>query len=423
MFNKLKPYSPIIIPVGLSYFFFAVYLFSGGSNAFFATIGCWLFFAAPLIGIIFFRKKIRRLFLAGNLAFLIFLGGIEIGLRVGPLNFKFMPMGIGKNFRPNDYLFWLYKGSPDEETPTISAGSDEPIRFVFRTGPAQKKKDPALFRIVVMGGSNAWGMGVDQVENTLTGYLEKWAKERFLDRRFEFILGAGHGYCLFQNLVLYKLVLRQYNPDLIIYYGNVNDWPNDQKGPYTYRELFKMTTDVDISNLWITQFDFPKKSALKWKAHGIVMRAHTLLRNLRTYNALVKGIVGLRNKTVGADYFAVPLKQVNSMPDYERNLSDLLDITQKDRVPIVLCDAFNYFDANSPRPVHVWTLMQKVAKKRNVPYIPVHELLAKEPDPENLVQTDDKFHLNSSGHKHVARIIFNVLQEKSLLEPGSKEKD
>ena len=322
-----------------------IYLFSPLDMGIWFSALIWVLFASPLLMVICLRKKIPRLFWVGNIAFILLLIGIEVGLRAGPLNYFFSPMNTGRNFNPHEYLFWINSDSDYREKPSSpkydSGPGFEKLRFNFRTGPVEKEKPPGVIRVMIMGGSNAWGQGIEQYQQTLAGQLELKTAHGFVDKKFEFIIAAGHGYCLFQNLVLYKLILRYLKPDIIVYYGNINENLHITKGPYTYREIFKISTGVDISDLWINQHRLPDKPDTGI-FQPLILSGQETLRSVSLYNALVKGISFLRKALFGEKTVGQIYKPVNSAEDYEQNLEDLVTNIRKDKVKLILADPYNF---------------------------------------------------------------------------------
>lgn len=355
------------------------------------SIGLFLLFAAPLVIVVIRRKKIKRINVVGPLMFLVFLCGIEISLRAGPLKYSFLKNNVGKNFAPHTYLFWLPKDSPTHFTPLDKI---------------EINKLKGVVRVVTMGGSNVIGSRIDNYSKTLTGQLEWMTKKRFPECNFEFISAGQPGFVLFQNLVLYKLYIRQMSPDLIVLYCNVND--RDQPtGPYTYRELFKMRSGVDVSDLWITENTFPKKTSLLWKIQDGAQA-------FRTYGWLRKNILDVREKWAKGTKETSVVKEMNSAADYQKNLEDLISIIKKDGTRIILVDAVQYKELQNPsdREKTIRQLMKATAEKEGVPFISAHEILHKKHDQDRMFFSFDHGHINEFGHAVVSNLIFKVIEKE-----------
>ncbi len=391
-------------------------------------IAWWLAGLAPFAAVIIYRKRLPFIWIIGPLSVLVFLAFIEVGFRVGPLENRFLPMSVGKNFVSDKLLFWVPKDNGDGQAASgvplgdidleSIEGENDGSRLgvfdgMFRSGKAEFEKSDGAFRIMTMGGSNVWGYGIEKYEDTPTGQLEHLFKEKYPLPNFDFISAGVTSYHLFQNLVLYKLFLHEYKPDLVILYCNIND-SVDLFGPYSFREIFEQNSGVDISRLWIDVFKFPKKSIS-------VADFQNVLRRIRFYNYLGNAITGFRNDNIPEAFRNTVLKRVNSIEDYTQNLIDLITIVKKDGGEVILADAFCFqvADPQLPQPVRYSRLsaaMEKVAQDFNASYIPVHSTIAKMKDRGSLVFPNDLWHLNQKGHEFVAKILFEKIEENKLVD-------
>ena len=330
--------------------------------------------------------------------------GIETGLRVGPFEYRFLPKAIGKNFQPHKLLFWFPKQMVDLESDITSTSE----RLMFRSGKAKVEKAPDTYRIMVLGGSNAHGYGIENYSHTFSGQLEFLLNKAHPDHKLEFILAAAEGFNVIQCLVFYKIYLRDYNPDLVILYSNIND-SDDLMGPYTFREMFERNAGVDISRLWIDVMEFPKKKIT-------VEDFQNKLQRLRFYNLLSRAIVGFRNDKMPADFQKMVLKESNSIDDYRQNLYDMAAIVKKDGARLIFADGyFPKSDKYNPRMETIRQAMEEAAKDTDTHFIPVHEIVSNMDQSEKYGLPDDDFHINAGGHKLVAQILFGKIEQWQLL--------
>ena len=97
------------------------------------------------------------------------------------------------------------------------------------------KKQPGVIRIILAGGSAAWGLGTmyptlaPQYLNisdadTVDAYLEKKLSAKFPRAKFEVLNGSAIGYWSNQHLLRYISFYRTLNPDMIILMDGVNDY-------------------------------------------------------------------------------------------------------------------------------------------------------------------------------------------------------
>ena len=104
---------------------------------------------------------------------------------------------------------------PNQHFETINVNSDG-----FRGPELQDNPD---YRIFVVGGSTAFGVGTTSDSNTIPGHLQQLYNEKFPDRNIEVInAGIPKAYS-FTESELIKNSLVNYNPDLIIVYDGWND--------------------------------------------------------------------------------------------------------------------------------------------------------------------------------------------------------
>jgi len=379
-----------------------------------AAIACWVGLALPFIYVLYNRKQIKRIWLLGPASLLILFCGLELGLRIGPFETRFLPNAVGKDFVPHPYMFWMQKPknghTADAKLSPHDGIFNEPKELEFRSGPARVEKPKGVFRIVTMGGSNAWGWGVPY-EKSFTAHLEKLVAETYPGRKFDFIAAGAQAFRAFQNLVFYKLFIRKYDPDLVIFYSNVNDGTL-LKGPFTYRELFLQRTGVDISRLFIDEFEFPKKQAA-------VHKIQSNLQQLRAYNAMVLWIRDMR-RHLPENMRQKLVKDINPPEDFEKDLEDFAIIAKKDNVKLLFVDAFQDYVDRAPedaRKTEVRRIMDGVSQRMGVPFVSAYKKMVIIPDRSKLVFQEDPTHINAAGHLHVTKLIFDALEEFKLLAP------
>lgn len=426
-----------IILIIISTFFFLSSIVFHHDLSVLLSIGIWVAGCIPFTIVIYYRKSIHYTWIVGFLAFIIFLAGLEAGLSVGKFKYRFLPRNTGSEFKTHPYLFWVPGQGPIEEKPLGPPKKYTPVPFDketwspsyslnsspehsplnFRSGPVDINKPEGRIRIVTLGGSNAWGHGVDDYNNTLTGHLESKIKKTMPEKDIEFISAGVQGYRLFHVLVLYKLYIRNYKPDIIIVYANNND-TYAEYAPFTWRKLFKMRSGVDISDLWINEFDFPKHGSALFKLQDELQR-------LKTYNLLTEWITDIRREVLPGKEDSWLLREVNPLEDYKQNLIDLITIVNKDGGKLILADAFAYFyigqHTDSPKDDNRREWMKKymneTARDFDATFVPIHDLFTKFENLQRYVfDPPHEGHINAEGHRAVADILNKVIIEKNLLE-------
>lgn len=85
----------------------------------------------------------------------------------------------------------------------------------FRSEEVPEQKNPSKYRIMFLGDSLTFGLGVD-IENTFIKKVEKVVKEKGYEGRLEAINLAIPGYSLEQQQHIFYKYYEQYDPDLVI---------------------------------------------------------------------------------------------------------------------------------------------------------------------------------------------------------------
>ncbi len=89
-------------------------------------------------------------------------------------------------------------------------------RLGFRDKEREAAKKPGVIRIICLGGSNVFGLGVDDDE-TFPYYLEEFLKRK-LKRTVEVWNCGLNGSVLSQNVAMAEKVLEEYDPDVFIFH-------------------------------------------------------------------------------------------------------------------------------------------------------------------------------------------------------------
>lgn len=125
-------------------------------------------------------------------------------------------------------------------------------------------KDPSVFRIFVMGGSTAYGLGslstfgqekykIITNEETIDFYLEEYLKQKFPGRRVEVINAAITSHYSHHHLIYLNQTILKFQPDMVVFIDGFNDYfpykkDFDQFADYAYQErahVFMMEPTVN----------------------------------------------------------------------------------------------------------------------------------------------------------------------------------
>lgn len=108
-----------------------------------------------------------------------------------------------------DYPYLYYQYNESEQT----------NQHGFKTN-ARLEKPEGVYRIILTGGSVARGKAPNE---SIAQYLQDTLRARLGTDKIEVINAGVSGYILQQEFILTQLVLRQYNPDMIIGLDGYND--------------------------------------------------------------------------------------------------------------------------------------------------------------------------------------------------------
>lgn len=93
----------------------------------------------------------------------------------------------------------------------------------FRGPETTLDKPLGRFRVVVMGGSAAWGFGSTSDENTVAGRLQTILREQLPELNIEVINAGQIGYGSTQELIYFHRQVRALNPDIVLLFDGYND--------------------------------------------------------------------------------------------------------------------------------------------------------------------------------------------------------
>jgi lysophospholipase L1-like esterase len=101
----------------------------------------------------------------------------------------------------------------------------------FRGPETTVEKPAGRYRIVVLGGSVAWGYGSTADDRTVPGRLQALLRERFPGRDIEVINAAQIGFVSGQQVVYFHRVVQRLSPDLVLFFDGYNDVAADFLNP------------------------------------------------------------------------------------------------------------------------------------------------------------------------------------------------
>lgn len=103
----------------------------------------------------------------------------------------------------------------------------------FRGAEVEVPKPAGRFRVVVLGGSVAWGLGSTADERTVAGWLQAELRARRPGRDVEVVNAGQPGFVSGQELLLFHRSVAALSPDLVVLFDGYNDVEADLTNPAT----------------------------------------------------------------------------------------------------------------------------------------------------------------------------------------------
>jgi lysophospholipase L1-like esterase len=280
---------------------------------------------------------------------------------------------LGNDFIVEDaFLMWFPK--PNYSDAHIKINSQG-----FRDKEYKVTKDKNVFRILCLGDSSTFGLGVP-IHDTYHALLENRLNKELgqSGKKFEIINAGVPGYTSCQGLALYKYRGVKYTPDVVTFYFGFND----------ANKIFY------LSDKQIMQNDVP-----------FVVKAinNTLLLKLDSYRLLRKCIANITangNNNVGESVPRV------SIEDFKANILELNRLCKKNGALLLLIaphirkEENFYFIRELNRKKYAILYrkeLEKISKEYNIPLVSVTEMTEESPSDTTLLFLDT-VHPSQFGH-------------------------
>ena len=230
------------------------------------------------------KKVVFSLFLLA-----VFAGMAELGARLYLRQFKGYTGG-----KLLQYEFDPYKNIRLTPSYVDSRGVTHNAQGFRRSSDVARAKPPGTYRIFLMGGSTAYGLGgvwphiqkkyeVLKNSETIDSYLENQLSARFPGTRFEVINAAIPSIWTHHHLIYLNQAILKYSPDMVVLLDGYNDFyfygrDHDQFFSYAYQEHSRtIMGDPTLGSLFYVNFWWlGRKSAF----------AHVALREARVVKQL-----------------------------------------------------------------------------------------------------------------------------------------
>ena len=308
-------------------------------------------------------------------------------------------------FIPDPLAFW--KANPEATRNTrglrtnMAGTSRNSISGIFDQEYCHYK-DPQAFRIAFLGDSQAISAFRHQYAprhcypKVLQANLRQQNLKAYGNKRIEVINGAISGYSSWQGLMLYKSDIAPYQPDLVIEAFGYHD---SNEGFSTDRSVLTDKKWLHFVRSWMY------RSNLCLLLRSMILR----LRNTESaYNSTKHSINSIER---------VPL------PEFIENMESFYQLSQQNHFSLyfLLEPTNRHIPNHSQLPLYHDTLRQ-LAKRKNIPLIDAPRTFETLPSAEYDKLFADAIHLTPEGHRLMAKLIEEKLQENRLFDKKINKK-
>lgn len=250
----------------------------------------------------------------------------------------------------------------------------------------QKQKDE--FRIISLGDSFTYGVGVVSNEETFSEQLEELLNNNYNSKQYNVINAGIPGYNIIQEYCLFKDKLIDLKPDFVIWNLYQNDLMKSQSltlNKFNYYKMFPMLKVFELKIIKdITLFRFINYKLFKIVGNIIQMKYRDF-----DFNNNIKSIDDMI-------YFV----KENNIPIL------IVEIIYPDNA-IPYLDQFGFF---------IHSIILSKVDEHNISYLnTLQDLRNKTNNTLETLGIDEDRHLNYYGHEIVAESIYNKLIEEELI--------
>ena len=323
-------------------------------------------------------------------------------------------------FQYDEMLGWVSKpnaegiyGMTEEYTTCVKINSKG-----LRDREYDYKKLGGIKRIVVLGDSMTWGVGVEEKE-IFTEVLE----DNFLKNIQVINMGAAC-YGNDQELLFLREEGVKYSPDLVIVAFNVNDLVNNMHyiQSFQYKPMFVLDAE---NKLILTNVPVPQKSFLSF---GMFLYTHSHTFNFLFERLQSRGILDRLIKKVfskkdasttnvsyiterqnGYNLTKAILKEIDTVAEANNAKTMIVIIPSRTQVKNKNCDP------------EINGVLVDFGKESNIPVLDLLPEFRNHAENGEQIYFEFDCHWNANGHKLTAELIYDKLIEEELIPLGGEE--
>ena len=284
------------------------------------------------------------------------------------LGFKFYIRNVDNDIRIsyiNEDPLFMWSLVPNYDDGLVKINSKG-----FRDKEYSVSKDKNTFRMLVLGDSSTFGVGVNSFTKTYHSLLEeKLNKSKDSDKNYEIINGGVTGYTSSQGLNIYKHKFAKYEPDVVTFYFGINEV--------------------------ISRFYMDDKQIMRVnKSNKKEILIGSILGKLESYRLLSKITLNIKTRFLGK----VPRV---SLEDYGKNIIEMNEICKKNGSRFLLISPLlrnqGYEDMRKQKIIIYRKKLEDISKKHNIPLLTI-ELLTEKSNVSNAQFFSDSVHPNEQGN-------------------------
>ena len=336
-------------------------------------------------------------------------------------------------FQYDEELFWSLR-------PRFSGmlhGKQVMVNRIGLRGPEVGTKTEGEFRILSLGESSAFGIGVEGAQ-TYSAVLQGLLNENAARRKYTVINAGVPAYSSFQSLKFLELRGLRLQPDLVLFYHELNDYLPSSLRDSSNSELGIAKTDRQLfeSRLHSLGRYLTESSALvqflqrQWALHCIkrfnvrnLQPVHNPLPqiglpDLRLESRLVSPRVRNANPQRGADFSDAHLNEVaigRRVSEVERlqNLHELAALCRSRGIALLLIHP-SYLESTRHSCV-----LTRFCRDNQVPMFEAYDVLHPTTNSSERMFLDS-WHPTAAGHRLLAEGLYRQLDAQGFL-PSTKE--
>lgn len=315
-------------------------------------------------------------------------------------------------------LLQIYRSSPvfgHELTPGVKgAGVLRNTIFINSAGFRDKEypieKESEIYRIMVIGDSFTFGMGVN-LEDTYVKGIEKLLQNE--NNNLEVINCGVTGYVMWQNYEVLKRKALPYKPDLVILGIFLNDILQS-KPPYkNFSEwkgsnIFEEKQNNGLKNKLYVR-NYIKNLDRKFKFRNRYRRGHNYLKTIEE-----------RKKTViqSANWDKIMYGKLEKRRyiEFEDTLNKFVKTAKIANCHVLVAYIPDAVQLHDSQGQEINKFIKQICQKRGIPFVDITPKFEMESNPSSLYLFPVDAHTSPKGHKLIAESIVEEIKKTGILK-------